>query len=72
MEVTSYTYQSPYPSPVQFGRAETSAQKEKEQESSNELLSQTNQKAKEAQQFQASQTQDVKPSVEMSKLDLYA
>lgn len=72
MEVTRYTYQSPYTSPVQFGRAETSAQKEKEQEKTNELLTQTNQKAQEAQQFQASQMQEVKPSVELSKLDLYA
>lgn len=70
MEVTQYTYQSPYPSPVQFGRANTNAQKDESQ--TQELLTQTNDKLQEAQQFEAAQTQEVKPNVEMSKLDLYA
>lgn len=70
MEVTTYSYQSPYASPVQFGRANANAQKDESQ--TQELLTQTNDKFQEAQQFQTTQTQEVQPAVEMSKLDLYA
>ena len=76
MEVTQYTYLSPYTSPVQFGRPDASSQKQENssQESTNtqELPKSTNESLTEAQEFSASQTQEVKPSVTTNNLDLYA
>jgi hypothetical protein len=71
MEVTQYTYQSPYSSPVQLGRASPNTQKEEQGAQTDELISQTNESLKEAQKFEASQTQEVKPTINASKLDLY-
>lgn len=71
MEVAQYTYQSPYTSPVQFGRANPSSQKE-QNSAAEQLPNTTNETVAKAQQFEASQTQEVKPSVVTNTLDLYA
>ena len=73
MTVERYLFQSPYSSQVQIGRPDPSVSKQSNNDA--ELLQNTNQTAQKAQQFQASQTQDVKPSVLQSEnqlLDVYA
>ena len=76
MEVTQYTYLSPYTSPVQFGRPDASSQKQenetKESATNQELPKEANAALTKAQEFSASQTQEVKPSVTTNNLDLYA
>ncbi|MBN2815171.1 MAG: hypothetical protein JXQ67_00700 [Campylobacterales bacterium] len=71
MQVTQYTYQSPYTSPVQFGKVDPSTKQE--QSTQTDQLLQNNQSAVQAQELQATQTQEVKPSVtQNSLLDVYA
>jgi len=74
MEVKQYLFQSPYSSQVQIGRLDPSVeQNQKAQEQTQSLVSNTNQTAKEAQQFSATQTKEVTPSVaSKDSLDLYA
>ena len=74
MNVTQYTFQSPYSSQVQVGKPDMSAQKANEtQQASSELIKNTNTSLSEAQSFQSSQTQEVTPSVSSSNLiDIYA
>jgi len=74
MNVSSYLFQSPYPSPVQVGRADPSTQQEEQKTQSNaEPAPQTDQKQQEAQAFAASQIKEVAPVVESKKLlDVYA
>ena len=74
MNTTRYLFQSPYPSQVQFGRPDpTSGQNQRTQEDLTKLNKTTNTVANEAQTFQASQTKEVKPTIESpNKLDLYA
>jgi hypothetical protein len=78
MNVSSYLFQSPYPSPVQVGRADTSTKQEdvkkedtKPQEGSVSTF-QADQKQQEAQVFAASQVKEVEPAVKSEKLlDMY-
>ena len=74
MEVKRYLFQSPYSSQVQIGRPDPSVeQNQKAQEQTQSLVSNTNQTAKEAQQFNSTQTKEVTPSVaSKDSLDLYA
>lgn len=74
MEVKQYLFQSPYSNQVQIGRPDPSVeQNQKVQEQTQSLVSSTNQTAKEAQQFKATQTKEVTPSVApKDSLDLYA
>ncbi|MCD6259391.1 MAG: hypothetical protein J7J31_07295 [Helicobacteraceae bacterium] len=74
MEVKQYLFQSPYSSQVQIGRPDPSVeQNQKVREQTQSLVSNTNQTAKEAQQFNSTQTKEVTPSVaSKDSLDLYA
>lgn len=74
MNTTQYLFQSPYNSPVQFGRPDPStAQNKKTQEAVNSLSSDTNAVVKEAQTFQQTQKSEVTPTVESpNQLDIYA
>ena len=74
MNVTSYIFQSPYPSPVQVGRADTSSTggQSTQKDSSAEIIATTNESADNAKSFQTAQTQEVKPTVETNTLDTYA
>ncbi|MDH4944286.1 hypothetical protein [Sulfurimonas sp. C5] len=70
MQVKQYLFQSPYSSPVQFGRVDPSS-KESSSQDNKQLLSSTNQTANKAQVFQSTQTQEVTPTVS-GKIDVYA
>jgi len=74
MNVASYTYQSPSPSAVQVGRLDPSSVKEEpKKESESSSLDTTTQVQKEAQSFEATQTNEVAPSVASKHLlDVYA
>ena len=74
MTVQRYLFQSPYSSKVQIGRPDPSV-KQQNGSADAQFLKNTNETAQKAQQFQASQTQEVKPSVVQSQnqlLDVYA
>lgn len=69
MNVTQYLYQSPSSSSVQFGRVDPSTK----QDSANFDTSKTNETLQKAETLSATQTQEVKPSVENKPLlDVYA
>jgi hypothetical protein len=71
MNVASYTFQSPYSSPVQVGRLDPSSTKEETNTSQKAPL--TNETQQKAQNFASTQTQEVTPSVEATPLlDVYA
>ncbi|WP_428737500.1 hypothetical protein [Sulfurimonas sp.] len=71
MQVTQYLFQSPYSSPVQFGRVDPSTQDSSQ--ASAQLLNSTNETANKAQTFQVTQTSEVTPTVSSSNtLDVYA
>ena len=74
MDVTNYIFQSPYPSPVQVGRLDTSNAKGQsiQKDSSAEIIASTNESLKSAQSFKSAQTQEVKPTVQANTLDTYA
>ena len=75
MNVAQYTFQSPYPSPVQVGHLDPNSQKDNSKSSSDtsSLMQATNQTAQKAQVVQESLTSEVKPNVATStSLDLYA
>ena len=73
MQVAQYTFQSPYPSPVQVGRLDPSSLKESSAGSSQSdpaaLKNETQQKAK---NLESSLKQEVKPTVSSNQLDIYA
>jgi len=74
MEVRRYTFQSPYPSPVQFGRLDPSSVKSDDASQKNSSLDVSSQTQQKAQMLQNELKGDVKPMVEQSSglLDLYA
>jgi len=80
MNVASYTYQSPSTTPIQAGRLDPNSVKESEKPQENteqnntDLLTRsTNETLQKAQDFQATQVTDVKPTVSsQNSLDLYA
>jgi hypothetical protein len=74
MNATSYLFQSPYNSQVQFGRPDPASSSEKQ---TNKNMSSINQEAnttlKDAKSFQTSQTTEVEPKVQSAnELDIYA
>ncbi|WP_304545941.1 hypothetical protein [Sulfurimonas microaerophilic] len=69
MKVTQYLFQSPYSSPVQFGRVDPSTKDSSQ--GNTQLLNSTNETANKAQAFKATQTKEVTPTVS-GKLDVYA
>lgn len=74
MQVTKYLFQSPYSSPVQFGRVDPTT-KESSTENSTQLMSSGNETASKAEALQATQKKEVTPSVSTdtgNKLDIYA
>ncbi|DAB30610.1 MAG TPA: hypothetical protein CFH84_03185 [Sulfurimonas sp. UBA12504] len=71
MDVSSYIFQSPYHSQMQIGRPDTSATKQ--ENATQNALKTPNPTIEKAQSFQASQTQEVKPTVQDAPLlDTYA
>ncbi len=74
MNVTQYTFQSPYSSQVQVGRPDPSSQKsDASQSDGSELINSTNSSMQNAESFQTAQTQEVKPVVDTGNtLDVYA
>jgi len=74
MDVTNYIFQSPYSSPVQVGRPDTSSVKKQgvQKDSGAEIITATNESLKKAESFKNTQTQDVKATVESASLDTYA
>ena len=73
MQVAQYLFQSPSSSAVQVGRLDPSSVKEESKSSSSKLPSAaTNETASKAQNFIATQTKEVKPSVTANTIDVYA
>ncbi len=74
MQVSSYTFKSPYPNQVQIGRPDASStQNEKTQEDTAKLTQESNQNVKDAQLFNATQTKEVQAEVAPERmLDVYA
>ena len=78
MEVSKYLFQSPSSSQVQVGRPDPSSKQEptKQEQTKESASTVPNETLKEAQSFQATQTQEVSPSVKSSdssnSLDVYA
>jgi len=73
MNVASYLFQSPSPSPVQVGRLDPSSKQESSTPTESSVADEAVTKA---QSFQASQTSEVAPTVESASsehlLDVYA
>jgi len=74
MNVAQYTFQSPYPSPVQVGRLDpNSVKKDSSQGDTSSLLKSTNPTLNEVKTFESSLKSDVKPTVASAdSLDVYA
>jgi hypothetical protein len=74
MNVTQYTFQSPYSSPVQVGRPDPSSKQETSaQPDTSGFVKSINTSLSDAKSFQATQTQEVKPTVDTgSNIDIYA
>ena len=75
MQVTRYTFQSPYPNQVQIGRPDASSKSEDSSGGTAGKLDAgtTNQTLQDAKTFEASQSKEVTPEVESKQLlDVYA
>lgn len=77
MNVTTYTFQSPYPNQVQVGRPDSSSAKaDTTEQGGAELVKTTNTSLADAQGFQTTQTNEVTPTVSDGEtgntLDIYA
>ncbi|MBA1432765.1 MAG: hypothetical protein FAF04_04015 [Epsilonproteobacteria bacterium] len=72
MQVAKYTFQSPYPNPVQVRRLDPSSLKEDSTNSNQSnpaaLTNETEQKAK---NLESSLKQEVKPTLSTNKIDIY-
>ena len=72
MQVAKYLYQSPSSSPIQVGRLDPNSKKEEESSKANSLPQNVvNETAAKAQDFQSSMVQEVKPTVDQNRLDIY-
>jgi len=71
MQVAQYTYQSPSTSAVQVGRLDPNSVKDDSSKTSSELPKSTNETLTKAQNFQATQVQEVTPSITENTIDLY-
>jgi len=69
MQVAKYLFQSPSPNPVQVGRLDPSSLKEESSSSLPKAVS--NETALKAESFASTQTQEVKPTVSETVLDVY-
>jgi hypothetical protein len=72
MQVAKYTFQSPYPSPVQVGRLDPSSLKDESTKNSSQDLNIPNETVQKAQTLQNSLKGDVRPTVTSNRLDVYA
>ena len=73
MNVTQYTFQSPYSSQFQIGRPDPSASKVDTTQDSSALIKSTNTSLSDAKSFLSTQTSEVTPTVNSSALlDIYA
>ena len=73
MQVAKYTFQSPYPNPVQVGRLDPSSEKENAANSKqSDPAAFTNETEQKAKSLQSSLTQEVKPALSNNHIDLYA
>jgi len=72
MQVAKYTFQSPYPSPVQVGRLDPNSLKDESSKNSSQSLSIQNEVEQKAQSVENSLKRDVSPTVSTNKLDIYA
>ncbi len=73
MQVSSYTFQSPYPNQVQIGRPNVSSESDKSSTTSGFDTSSTDRTLQSAKSFEASQIKEVTPEVESKQvLDTYA
>ncbi len=72
MQVAQYTYQSPSPSAIQVGKLDPSSVKDNTSNTSSEVPKSTNETLTKAQNFQATQVQEVKPTVSSTSIDVYA
>ncbi len=72
MNVTQYTFQSPYPTQVQVGRPDPSSQKAVTQQDDSQLIKNTTTSLSDAQNFKATQIGEVKATVDAPLLDVYA
>lgn len=71
MQVAQYTYESPSTSAVQVGKLDPSSLKENSTNTRSEPPKSTNETLTKAQDFQASQTKEVTPTVSENSIDLY-
>ncbi len=75
MQVSSYIFQSPYPSPVQFGRVDTSASSDKSSTATNTQADKATQpimqRAPDFENLETQKTQEVAQSSD-NLLNLYA
>jgi len=73
MQVKQYIYQSPYSSPVQMGRVDPNSVKDESTTKNSDTTFTQTQTQKEAQSFQSSAKEEVKPTVSSERtLDVYA
>ena len=72
MQVAQYTFQSPYPSPIQVGRLDPNSIKEDAAKSNSQNFNVPNETAQKAKVVQESLKQEVKPAVSNNRLDIYA
>ena len=77
MNIAQYTFQSPYPNPIQVGRLDPSSVKEEGKGSSSAGSLQSspvvNKTLSDAQSFEATQVREVTPTVNSNQLlDVYA
>ena len=73
MQVREYTFQSPYPSPVQVGRLDSNSVKEDGTKSSGETFKPLNETQQKAELVKNEMSGDVTPTVsQTSGLDVYA
>ena len=73
MQVTRYTFQSPYPNQVQVGKPDTSSKSDDSSKNAELNSNTTNQTLQDAKTFEASQTKEVSPEVKANQLlDVYA
>jgi len=73
MNVASYTFKSPYPSSVQVGRPDPSSKQDNNADAGSENIKGSNTTLTKAENFQANQTQEVKPKLDTGRtLDIYA
>ncbi len=72
MQVAKYTFQSPYPSPIQVGRLDPNSLKDDTAKNSAKNFNLPNETVQKVKSVQESLKQEVKPTVSKNRLDIYA